>query len=596
MRAARFALWLTLLRRCRQVAPRATLALAGFIAAGSAAVALLAVSVRSLVDSAVRSDQLQTLTAAVGATVCLLVVHIGSGTREALRGTLSERVGMEIDQEIIATVTGLHRLEHLERPAYLDRVSLVLGSGPNLVAAAWVPLESVGSVIGIGASAVLLAQVHPVLLLLLPCAALPLLLHRHAQRGNRAASLAAAQPARREEHLFSLLTSAASAKEIMATGAGGRLRELRAAAWREATDTQHRARLRGALLTSAGWLLFSCAFVGGLAYASYLARRGERSAGDVLLAVTLASQLRRQIEQTVSTVGNAVSGAEALDPYLWLRSHREQAEGSRPDGAGLPDALRHGLTLDDVGFRYPQADRDAVRSVSARLPAGATVAVVGEYGSGKTSLVKLLCGFYEPTRGRITVDGVPLRDLDPAAWRARVSAAFQDFGRYRTTLREAVGVGDLSRADDERAVLAAVRDGDAQPVVERLTDGLDTLLGKDFGGTDLSEGQWQRVALARSAMRPAPLLLVLDEPTAALDAPSEYAVFRRHRSIARRLAAEHGTITVIVSHRLPTVRDADLILVMEDGALIEAGSHEHLLSLRGRYAELLALHRQLHSL
>jgi ATP-binding cassette subfamily B protein len=439
-------------------------------------------------------------------------------------------------------------------------------------------------------------QVHPVLLLLVPFAAVPLLLHRYAQRGIREAVLRSAQPTRREEHLFGLLTSAASAKEIMVTGAGGRLRELRDAEWRTATRVQHRARLRGALLTSVGWLLFTCAFVGGLAYASYLASRGLRSAGDLLLAVTLSAQLRRQVEQTVHSVGAAVSGTEALDPYLWLLAHREQAEPPTPRAARLPGALRRGITLEDVGFRYPRAGRDAVRAVSAHLPAGATVAVVGEYGSGKTSLVKLLCGFYEPTHGRITVDGVALDETDIGAWRARVSAAFQDFGRYRTTVREAVGIGDVARAGDEPAVRQAVHDGNAQTVVERLPDGLDTLLGKDFGGTDLSEGQWQRLALARSAMRPAPLLLVLDEPTAALDAPSEYAVFRHHRHIARRLAADHGTVTVIVSHRMPNVRDADLILVMEEGRLVEAGTHEQLLAEHGRYAELLELHRELHRL
>jgi ATP-binding cassette subfamily B protein len=596
MTPGRFAVWLALLKRCRRVAPGATTALAALIVAGSAAVALLAVCVRILVNSAEAGEVGRMLAAAAGATVCVLVVHIGSGTREALRGTLGDRVGMEFDQEILGIVTGLRRLEHLERPDYLDRVSLAVGSGPNLVSAAWVPLESVGSVLGIGASAVLLMQVHPVLLVLVPFAAVPLLLHRYTQRSVRTAVLQAAQRTRREEHLFALLTSAASVKEIMVTGAGGRLRELRDAEWRAATRLQHRARLRAALLSSAGWLLFTCAFVGGLAYASYLASQGLRSAGDLLLAVTLSAQLRRQVEQTVHSVGAAVGGTEALEPYLWLLAHRDRSAPTGPRSARLPGALRWGITLEDVGFRYPQADGDAVRAVSAHLPAGAIVAVVGEYGSGKTSLVKLLCGFYEPTRGRITMDGVALGEAEVGAWRARVSAAFQDFGRYRTTLREAVGIGDLARADDEEAILVAVRDGNAQEVVDRLMGRLDTSLGGEFGGTDLSEGQWQRVALARSAMRQAPLLLVLDEPTAALDAPSEYAVFRHHRHIARRLAADHGTVTVIVSHRLPTVRDADLILVMEEGCLIEAGTHEQLLSADGRYAELLALHRELHRL
>lgn len=594
----RLAFWTVVLKRCWRVAPGTSAVLTLLIVAESAAVSLLAIGVRALVESVGSRDASGVLVAATAAAVCLLIVNLGTSTRHSLRGNLSERIGLTLDQEILGMVAGLPHLDHLERPSYLDRVSLVLGSGPSLVGAAWVPLESLGALAGLGASVALLMQVHPALLVLILFAPLPLVINRRAQVRIRASALEAAETARREEHLFDLLTSPASAKEIMVCGGAPRLMDMRDRQWRSVTVTQQRARLRAALLMSAGWLLFTAAYVGGLAYAAYLTSRGQRSPGDMLLAITLAGQLRRQVEQTVESLGNVVNGAEALDPYLWLVRYHEDRTRDLPPArtcASPPEALRDGITLDGVAFRYAEAARDAVGPVSVRLPAGSTVAIVGEYGSGKTSLVKLLCGLYRPQRGRITVDGTDLRSFEAGAWHARLAVAFQDFGRYRTTLREAVAIGDLPRGDDPSAVARALDEGDARVVADRLPDGVETHLGRDFGGTDLSEGQWQRVALSRAAMRLKPLLLVLDEPTAALDAPSEYLVFRRHRSIARRLADTCGTITVIVSHRLTTVRDADLILVMDGGRIVEAGDHAALLERSGRYAELLAIHDELHT-
>jgi ATP-binding cassette subfamily B protein len=237
-----------------------------------------------------------------------------------------------------------------------------------------------------------------------------------------------------------------------------------------------------------------------------------------------------------------------------------------------------GITIDHVSYTYPGTGRPALSDVCVTLPAGSVVAIVGEYGSGKTTLVKLLEKFYRPDSGRIMVDALPLSSLDTAGWRARTTVAFQDFGRFHTTVRENVGLGDPAHLDDTSRVLAAL-DG-------HLPESLDTLLGRPLGGIDLSEGQWQRLALARASMRRDPLLMILDEPTASLDAPSEQTIFDRSMTRARTLAARTGAVTVIVSHRFSTVTGADLILLLDRGRLTEQGTHDELMRRGGIYAEL----------
>jgi ATP-binding cassette subfamily B protein len=225
--------------------------------------------------------------------------------------------------------------------------------------------------------------------------------------------------------------------------------------------------------------------------------------------------------------------------------------------------------------------------VNLFLPAGSTVAIVGENGSGKTTLVKLLCRFYEATSGVITVDSVDLRRLPLDGWRDRIAAGFQDFVRFELLARQTIGLGDLPLLDDEPAVRAALDRAHAGDVIDRLDDGLATQLGRSHtDGAELSGGQWQKLALGRAMMRKSPLLLILDEPTAALDAEAEHQLFEQYAANARRVGRDTGAITVLVSHRFSTVRMADLIVVVADGRIAESGSHDTLMAADGLYAEL----------
>jgi ATP-binding cassette subfamily B protein len=275
---------------------------------------------------------------------------------------------------------------------------------------------------------------------------------------------------------------------------------------------------------------------------------------------------------------------DAARRLAWLEDYAASA-ATRADQPA-PVRLARGIRFDHVSFAYPGTDRLVLDDVSLDLPAGSVVAIVGENGAGKSTLVKLLAKMYEPARGRILVDEIELARVPAAAWRARLTGAFQDFFKFELRAREAIGVGDVPRIDDAAAVTTAVGRAGADDVVARLPTGLDTQLGPAWpGGVDVSFGQWQKLALARGFMREQPLVLVLYEPTAALDAETEHALFERYAAAAHE-AGGNGRVTILVSHRFSTVRMADLIVVLDGARVAETGTHAALMSARGPYAQL----------
>ena len=314
--------------------------------------------------------------------------------------------------------------------------------------------------------------------------------------------------------------------------------------------------------------------------------------GKVLLVLAAGSRLSAYIGATVGEIGFLrgiwLDGSIRL---AWLEDYA--ASLAEHSGESVPERLTTGIRFDHVSFAYPGTDRLVLEDVCLDLRPGSVVAIVGENGAGKTTLVKLLCRLYQPTTGRILVDGRELSRLPVDAWRSRLSGAFQDFFRFELRARHTVGLGDLSRLDDEPAVVRAVGRAGADDVVTRLASGLETQLGPTWpDGVELSFGQWQKLALARGFMRDHPLLLVLDEPTAALDAETEHALFERFAAAARNGKGNgesgigDGRITILVSHRFSTVRMADRIVVLDGARVTEIGSHEELVSRGGKYAEL----------
>jgi ATP-binding cassette subfamily B protein len=330
------------------------------------------------------------------------------------------------------------------------------------------------------------------------------------------------------------------------------------------------------------WAVVGAGYVGAIVFVS---TRASSTPGDVLLVLAAGARLSAYIAGTVGEIGFLrgvwMDGSRRL---AWLEDYAVAltATADRP----VPAEVHRSIRFDRVSFSYPGTSRVVLDDVSLTLPAGAVVAIVGENGAGKTTLVKLLAKMYEPSAGTIFVDETPLARMPAEAWRARLAGAFQDFFRFEFSARHSVGLGDVPRMDDDAAVLGAVDRAGASDVIARLASGLDTQLGPTWpGGVELSFGQWQKLALARGFMRDRPLLLVLDEPTAALDAETEHALFERYAEAART-NTHGGRITILVSHRFSTVRMAQLIVVLDGAKVVEAGSHEELMEHGGQYSQL----------
>jgi ATP-binding cassette, subfamily B, bacterial len=495
--------------------------------------------------------------------------------------TFRLRVGAYLEGHVAGLQAKVPTIEHQERPEYLDRLGVLKEQIWQLDHMYLALFSVIGSGVRLAITVGLLISVNPMLIFLLAFAAPTLWVSSRRSAMTQRVTERVAPHERRHRHLFTVGTTQQPAKEVRIWDIGPDLVRRRRAAWEAWYRPLGRTRWATAGWQAGSWAIFAGAYIAAIVLTATVF---GGTAAQVLLVVTAGSRLSQYVAMTAGNADFLRMCLDASQRLSWLESY---ASGHADNAAGsAPDRLRDGITFAGVSFRYPGTDRYALEDVSVRLPAGSVVAVVGENGAGKSTLMKLLSRFYPPTAGRISIDDVDLDQIPAEAWRGRLAGAYQDFFSFELVAREAIGVGDLSRIDDEVAVAGAVGRAGADDVVARLPQGLDSQLGPTWdGGVELSFGQWQKLALARGFMRDGTLLQILDEPTAALDAETEHALFESFAGQARRQDTD-GRITILVSHRFSTVRMADLILVLQGSRLVEVGSHAQLIAAGGVYAEL----------
>ncbi|MFC8453492.1 ABC transporter ATP-binding protein [Kitasatospora sp. NPDC057223] len=510
--------------------------------------------------------------------------------------TLGETLGREVDRElqqrVMAAVGRPEGTAHLTDPRVLDALRVVRGLGMTETDR---PSQAVGALAvvlpawlrAVAAAATLVAFHWWVGLLWL--LAWPLVVHfmqREYFRVGRV-GFAGSGSLRQAEYLRDVVLTRPAAKEVRLWGLLDWLVERFEQAWREATEPvwrERKPRVRVVVGATGTVTVVNLVSYAALAWAAVHQDIGLGAVAVYAQALALANNYTAFDDNNayLSFAGAAVPQVLSLDASL-----SEDSGTPAVRIAELPARFPAGqISFTGVRFRYPGTDREALRGVDLDIAAGHSLAIVGDNGAGKSSLVKLLCGLHTPSAGLIRVDGHDLADLDQTVWRGRIGVLFQDFARYHLTVAENIGMGAPRHADDRDRLREAAHRAGALPLIEELPNGWDTVLSPEYtNGTDLSGGQWQRIALARAlfAVDAGARVLILDEPTAALDVRAEAEIYERFLELTA------GLTTILISHRFSTVRRAERIVVLERGVVVEDGGHDELLARRGRYATMFDL-------
>jgi ATP-binding cassette subfamily B protein len=512
----------------------------------------------------------------------LLVSALSQALANELRVPLTEKVHRRAMDEIldVAVEADLEMYEGSEFHDRLQRARIAAAAQSSAVVFGLVTILTT-LVVAIGVTTVLLT-VAPVLVPVAVLGYVPIALvnvKNNRMRYEMERDLTELQ--RERAYLEWVMTERNDAKEIRSYAVAPTLRAWHAELWairlRQLGDVVRR-RLA---LTTVGSLVTTIVLVATLSLALILAARGSITIGDAAVAIVGLQQLSGRLQSLGGAVGSVHEGVTFLRDFEGFRATLPEIRERRP--TGRPPTPPTELTVDGLGYRYPGSSDDALRSVSFELRRGQVMAIVGANGSGKSTLAKLLCDLLRPTRGTVSWNGIDLADCDPDLVRAQIAPVFQDFTRYWLTIRQAIGLGDTARLDDEAGIRRAADQAGVGELIDSYPEGLETRLGKMFtDGIDVSGGQWQRLAIARALFRDAPVV-VLDEPSASLDPQAEADLFDLLHLLC------HDRIVLFVSHRFATVRSADVVMVLDQGDVVEMGTHDELIASRGLYHDLFRL-------
>lgn len=531
---------------------------------------------------------------ALAALVVLGAIALAAWTTESLGALLREHLARlasrRWDQELMTAVAAPTTIAHLEDAAVLDRLEAAAGrtrAGPAQAVVAVGPV--VTSILTGVFALVLVARFSPLLALGFLAQGVASRVHWRTRYGRLTVAIFGRSDLhRRSGYLRDLALTPPAAKEIRIFGLARWVRGRFDAEWRQSMTPVWPMMRQGwaqslavttawtAMFGISGWVLVDAALDGRVSL--------------TVAAVTLQAIAGVSSLGAISDMQHFLAeGADRIPAHRAIVNELHALASGEDHALAVPvphDAPRRSIVFDDVRFAYPGSHTPVLDGFTLSVEAGTSIAIVGLNGAGKTTLVKLLAGLHRPDEGRILIDGLPLADLDPVAWQRRVSAIFQDFWRYPLSVRANIGLGAPERIDDQEALDRAATRAGADTVIAGLADGWDTVLDRQFaGGAELSGGQWQRVALARSlfAVEAGARVLVLDEPTAALDVRAEADIYDRFLDITR------GLTSIVISHRFSTVRRADRVVVLEHGRIVEDGDHDALVALGGRYAHMFEL-------